>query len=417
MNGILKDSAKLLTANVVAQVVGLAVYPLLTRLYSPGDFGLLNLFLSIAGVIVLIATAEYQYAIVLPKDDNKSRAVVHIALMLVAVVTMIMLLSLPFSQWIAAQFDALELARWWWLMPVYVLLVGFWNVISYIYIRKTQFSRISGYQISQSVVSAGSKVGFGYLGFLNGGLLVSTIIGPFVALVGTVVIAWRKCLKAFAVPCSKAEYIAAAREYSNFPKFNLPRALVNSVGLAIPVWLLTSNFGVEQVGMLSLALLAAFVPLNIIARACYQVLYQRVTDLVQQRLSISRLMWRFCLYMAGGLVVGMTVVYFFVPQLVTVLFGAQWIESAAIIHNLYPALVFVPICGSICFLSDVFTKQKTAMWMEISYVLVMTIALELGIQTGSFLISVSAYAWAGFGYMLIQLLWFSSLIYRYERTL
>ena len=417
MNGILKDSAKLLTANVVAQVVGLAVYPLLTRLYSPGDFGLLNLFLSIAGVIVLIATAEYQYAIVLPKDDNKSRAVVHIALMLVAVVTMIMLLSLPFSQWIAAQFEAPELARWWWLMPVYVLLVGFWNVISYVYIRKTQFSRISGYQISQSVVSAGSKVGFGYLGFLNGGLLVSTIIGPFVALAGTVVIAWRKCLKAFAAPCSKAEYIAAAREYSNFPKFNLPRALVNSVGLAIPVWLLTSNFGVEQVGMLSLALLAAFVPLNIIARACYQVLYQRVTDLVQQRLSISRLMWRFCLYMAGGLVVGMTVVYFFVPQLVTVLFGAQWIESAAIIHNLYPALVFVPICGSICFLSDVFTRQKTAMWMEISYVLVMTIALELGIQTGSFLISVSAYAWAGFGYMLIQLLWFSSLIYRYERTL
>ncbi len=65
-----RNSAKLLSANVVAQAIGLLVYPILTRLYSPEDFGLLNLFLSIGGVLALLSTAEYQYAIVVPKTEN-----------------------------------------------------------------------------------------------------------------------------------------------------------------------------------------------------------------------------------------------------------------------------------------------------------------------------------------------------------
>ena len=38
-----KNSAKLLSANVIAQAIGLLVYPILTRLYLPADFGLFNL--------------------------------------------------------------------------------------------------------------------------------------------------------------------------------------------------------------------------------------------------------------------------------------------------------------------------------------------------------------------------------------
>ena len=63
-----RNSAKLLSSNAIAQIIGLLIYPILSRLYSPDDFGLVNLFLSIGGVITLFATAEYQYAIMLPKS-------------------------------------------------------------------------------------------------------------------------------------------------------------------------------------------------------------------------------------------------------------------------------------------------------------------------------------------------------------
>ena len=70
-----RNFAKLLSANVLAQVIGLIVYPILTRIYSPEDFGLLNLFLSIGGVLAILSTAEYYYAIVLPKEEQEAENV------------------------------------------------------------------------------------------------------------------------------------------------------------------------------------------------------------------------------------------------------------------------------------------------------------------------------------------------------
>ena len=60
----IKNFSKLLSANIIAQIIGLIVYPILTRIYTPEDFGLLNLFLSISGVLVILSTAEYYNAIV-----------------------------------------------------------------------------------------------------------------------------------------------------------------------------------------------------------------------------------------------------------------------------------------------------------------------------------------------------------------
>ena len=51
-----RNVGKLLSANIFAQVLGFLVYPILTRLYAPEDFGLLNLFVNIGNILVLLAT-------------------------------------------------------------------------------------------------------------------------------------------------------------------------------------------------------------------------------------------------------------------------------------------------------------------------------------------------------------------------
>lgn len=413
---MVRNAGKLLSANVIAQAIGILVYPLLTRMYAPEDFALLSLFTSIAGVLVLVATAEYQYAIVLPKSDEHARALAHVCVLLLLAMTALICLSLPFAAPIAAMFKAPALATYWWMMPLSVLGLGLWNLLNYWYIRRRAFTRASGYQITQSVFSASGKIGLGALGWLQGGMVVATVFAPLLSLLINGALAWRKYLSELLHPC-RSDMWLVAREYANFPKFNLPRALVNSVGLALPVWLLTPHFGLAEVGQLSLAMMAAFVPLNIIARACYQVLYQRVAELVQRRQSIARVLWRFSLWMAVAFLIGLTAVYIFVPQLVTFIFGAEWLEAADIIRALYPYIVLTPICGSVCFLSDVFAKQKTALWMETGYVAALALALLVGIHTNDFIRTVALFAWVRCAYLAAQLLWYVALSRNYNRTL
>ena len=139
-----KNAGKLLSANIIAQALALLVYPILTRQFAAEDFALLSLFSSIAVVLSLIATAEYQYAIVLPEDDSKARALVHMSALIMLGMTVAVCLSLPFARPIAGLFKAPELARWWWLMPLCVFGLSAWNILNYWYIRRKAFSRISG---------------------------------------------------------------------------------------------------------------------------------------------------------------------------------------------------------------------------------------------------------------------------------
>ena len=415
-NELLRHSAQLLSANVFAQAVGLLVYPLLTRIYTPDDFALLSLFTSIVGVAVLLGNAEYHYAIVLPQEESKARALVWLSTMLTLTVTAVLLLSVPFAGSVAELFKAPELARWWWGIPVCVLVMGLWNILSYWYIRRKAFTRISGYQVSQSVLSATGKIGFGAMGWLHGGQILATIIAPFLSLMISVGLAWKKHVRELFV-FRYEDVRSVAREYADFPKFNLPRAFVNSLGLSLPIWLLTPQYGLDQVGRLSLAIMASFLPLNIISRACYQVLYQRVSEMVQNRQRLHSVLRPFVLRMGGLTIFGLAAIYWFLPQLVTFLFGAEWLETAEIIRRLYPYLVLTPVCGSICFLSDVFAKQQTAMWMEVGYVAAIALALVAGIEYSDFAGTISLFAVTRFVFLTIQLFWFGTLVRSYHKTL
>ena len=133
--GLIKSSgvrnfAKLLSANVVAQVIGLVVYPILTRLYAPEDFGLLNLFLSIGGVLVVVSTAEYYNAIVLPEEEKDATSLTYVSLLILIITTLLTAITVIFSQPISLLFKSPDLARYYWIMPLYVFVMGAWNILN-----------------------------------------------------------------------------------------------------------------------------------------------------------------------------------------------------------------------------------------------------------------------------------------------
>ena len=125
-----RNFAKLLSANVVAQAIGLLVYPVLTRLYAPDDFGLLNLFLSIGGILSILATAEYQYAIVLPKEQSDAVACFHVGALWLLLVSVLCGLPSLFRAQIAALFNVSALATYYAFLCVFILSTGLWNLLN-----------------------------------------------------------------------------------------------------------------------------------------------------------------------------------------------------------------------------------------------------------------------------------------------
>lgn len=409
-----RNVGKLLSANVIAQAIGILIYPILTRLYSPEDFGLLSLFTSIGGVFALIVSLDWYNAIVLPKTDEQARPIVHISLIAVGVTTVMLLFSLPFASPIASLFKLPELASYYWLMPLYVLLLGLWNVLNYWYIRRKAYGRISGYQVSQSLCSAGFKAGFGGLGLLQGGLIFSTVLAPFCALLISVSLSFKQHLRQL-LSWDKEACRQAAVTYANFPKYSLPHSLVNNIAGQLPVLLLTPFFSAREVGFWSIALLLSYVPISTITRALYQVLYQKVAEWVNDQQPIAHLfrhLTKSTLYITIPL---FTALWFVLPTLTAWLLGEEWRVAGEYIRWLLPWLICNILFTTTNFLFDVFGKQKAELGFEVLLFVLRLGALIVGIVLCSFEAAIICYAIASAVGNILPFLWTMRLVNRYER--
>lgn len=136
MNELFKNSTRLLSANMIAQAIGLLVYPILTRIYTPEDFGLLNLMLSISSILVLLSTGEYQYAQVLAPTERKAQAAMKCSLWILLVMTALVVCSVSCRKPIAHLCKTSEIEEFWWIMPILVFVSGFWTILNYHWTRQ-----------------------------------------------------------------------------------------------------------------------------------------------------------------------------------------------------------------------------------------------------------------------------------------
>ena len=410
-----RNFAKLLSANVVAQVIGLIVYPILTRVYAPEDFGLLNLFLSIGGVLAILSTAEYYYAIVLPKQDKDASAVLGVGLIWLLAVTALVALSVLFAGPISALFKSPELAHYYWLMPLYVMAIGAWNLLNYWYIRSKKYNPISRYQVSQNLLSASGKLGFGWAGVLQSGMIYSVVIAPVLSLTTSLLTSGKNIYSALR-ELTWSALRSQAREYRNFPCFVLPRSFVNMLAGQMPVLLLTPFFGAKAVGFLSVAILLGYTPIGTITRAIYQVMYQHTMERVHQSLSIGQIFSRFLLSASAIIVPVFVVLWFVLPDLTAWLLGAEWYLSGEYIRWMLPWLYVSLLSCSINYLFDVFMQQKWGLVFEIMLAVMRVAGLAVGVMMNDFLTAIIAYSLATTLALVAQIIWMLAQVRKYDAS-
>ena len=413
---LVRNSARLLSANIIAQVVGLLVYPILTRLYTPSDFGVLGLFVSIAGTLAMVGTANYQNAITLPKQEKLAVGAFHTGLSVLVCLSVLVSLTLPFSHAIANLFEAPQLAKWYWLVPLYMLALGCWSLLNNWYIRTKCFSSTARYQINLTLTGTGAKLGFGYACPSAGGLIGAGVISAWLALLASVFCNWRKSLNRLA-HFDRQVCHEAARTYRNFPLYALPQSLVNQVSGQLPVWLLIPVFGEAQIGLWNMALLLSFTPLSLINRAVSQVFYQHFSDHVNRRQSLMQLYKRFVWSALGVIVPFFIGLWFVLPAMTEWFLGHEWREAGEYIRWMLPWLGAAMIVSCVGFVPDLFFRQRTSLGLEILQLVLRGSAIVAAIMMHSFMVGVAGIAMASCVVCVVQIFWYSSLLRRYERSL
>ena len=70
----------LMTGTTIAQAIPIAISPILTRIYTPEEFGVFALYLSIIMLFSSLVAGKYELSILIPKHDKNAKNLVLLSI-------------------------------------------------------------------------------------------------------------------------------------------------------------------------------------------------------------------------------------------------------------------------------------------------------------------------------------------------
>lgn len=155
-----------MTGTSIAQLIPLLLTPVLTRLFSPEEFGIFNFFMPLVTFLSVIGAGRYEQAIVLPKKDKDAINILALCLIiLTAYVGVLSIVFLLFRKDIATLINVESINGWLWFIPICVFLTVGYRIFTYWSNRKKRFLGTSGAVVSLATARATTQISGGLIKF------------------------------------------------------------------------------------------------------------------------------------------------------------------------------------------------------------------------------------------------------------
>lgn len=312
----------------MAQTLAIAASPILTRIYKPSDFGALQVFISIMGLLMVASAGRYEVALLLEENDQSAIDVMGLAILCVflttAVVACVVVISYYF--WFLPA-SLLVLRRYLWLLPVSLLGGGLYQVLNYWAMRNNGYKQIATTKFTQAGTMVLTQVSMGFLVHGPFGLLLGDASGRVVGSGRFVSDLWRDHAEQIrAITWSRMKRFAV--RYREYPLVSMWGSLINGSGLALPSLLLVECYGAQGTGWFALVNRVLGVPAALIGASIAQVYTSEAARL--SRSDPKRLMYIFLKTTRRMIHLGLIPCVLFTilaPWIFQFIFGRAWREA------------------------------------------------------------------------------------------
>lgn len=355
----------LMTGSMLAQAIPIAISPILTRIYTPEDFGLLALYMSIASIFSTFATGKYELAIMLPKKEEDAVNMLWLSLIISCGVSFVsLLLIFLFNHKIVSLLGDPALSNWLYVIPLSVLLTGWYQSFNYWNNRKKQYKRLAVSKVSQSVTTGTTNLGFGFGGFGVGGLIFGSLLGQAVSTSVLGQLIGRNDKKMFPY-VNRLKLIALMKKYKKFPFLSLPNAVIDSFRLSGINLLIAKYFATATLGQFSLAWKMVQVPIVLVGGALGQVFFQKVANSQKSELYVI-----ITKYIIKASLVSAPIflfVYLFAEKIFGFVFGENWVLAGKAASVMTPWLFINFVSSPLVSVMLVLNKQELVLIFSLFY--------------------------------------------------
>lgn len=356
----------LMTGTGLAQAIPIAISPILTRLYSPEEFGVFALYMAIVSIAAVLVTGRYEQAILLPRQERDAAHIAALVVLLSGLVSVCLLLMvILFNSQIALFLGNPKLAPWLYWMPASTFLLGVYQGLNYWSNRKAQYKRLAISRTVQSGSASLAQLGYSRIEAL--GLVGGQVTGQVLASSVLASLIWREDHRLIRV-LRPLRCLALARKYINFPKYLIVAHGFNTASGQMPVLLLNALFSATTAGFFTLTQRVMGAPMALVAGALGDVFRQEASQAYIHQgncIAIYRKTFKRLLIIS---VLPFCIFFIVAPDVFAFIFGAQWRVAGEYAQILMPKFFFDFVVGPLSVMFMIAEKQRLDLLWQIGLV-------------------------------------------------
>lgn len=374
--------------------------PLLTRLYTTEDFGLLAVYSGLLALFAVVASLRYELAIPMPESNAEAANIIILSLLAVLFMTGVSSLIVWLAgQQIAEALDAPNLARFFWLLPVGVLLTGVYKVFNYCAVRNKAFGSIAKTRVSQTLATliiqiAGHQMGgvaliFGQAG--GQGLGSTRLVRS--ALKHQELTSW-----------TWSGVWQAAKRYKDFPLFSTWSALFNTIGNQLPQIIFAVLFSSSVAGAYLLTQRILGAPIELISSAVSNVFLSSASRAHREN-TLGRSIYKLQVKLIYAAIPVFIVFAVISPSLFLFVFGESWVAAGEMARWLSPWFALVFILSPFIVVFEILERQRLGLLFQLIVVILRVASIVLGYLFNSFMLTIQLLSISGVACLLAFNFW------------
>jgi len=351
----------LMTGTSIAQAIPIAISPILTRIYTPEDFGMFALYMSVASIVSVVATGGYEYAIMLPKKDSDALYLVILSLFMTFIISLLVFFIIfIFNEDITNFLENEEISNWLYFVPLTVFLTGLYQSFNYWGNRKKAYKILAFSKITQSTTTAISNLGIG-IAYMGGqGLIWGMILGQ----ISSTVLLVKNSMPLKIERVNKIKIVALAKKYVDFLRFSTFSSILNSLSFNLFSILLSKLFSSSILGFYHLVFRVLTLPSTLIGSSISQVYFEEAT---RQKNKYGNNYTIFIVTLKKLLFISIVIylpMYFYIEDLMIFVFGKEWKISGEIAKILIPLMCIRFVSSVLSTTLITYERQKSGLFIN-----------------------------------------------------
>lgn len=308
-----------------AQVISLGVMLLLVRLYSPGELGSFNVWLSFATIMAVVVTGRYELALFSGNTNDDSKPIIKLVLLITVVLSIIATVLVAIASSFFEQVPSI-VKSYSFVLAFVVFGMGANKGLLSLLAFQQAFNKLGIARVALAGAIAVAQVLAGYFALGISGLIYGQTIGVLLATL--LVFFWfdRSWLKSCWDESTRSVRTVAFR-YRDFPKFSLPADLTNTVASQLPVILIASRFGAEAAGWFALTIKMMGAPITLLATSVLDVFKEQAARDYRVTGSCRTIFLRTFIVLALLALPPFVLFWWLGEWAFMFVFGAEWMES------------------------------------------------------------------------------------------